>query len=81
MTKQTSNAYRDVLDELAKSRGLSGAEELAEKAADAGPVHSRKKILDGSSRAGRALDAVLDLTEEERRRISEAWAKTYLRSL
>jgi hypothetical protein len=73
MPNETTNPYRAVLDELAQSRGLSGAEELAEKAAEAVPNHTPEGILEGTSRNfGHALDAVLDLTDEEKGRVGLA---------
>ena len=69
----TGNPYRAVLEDLAKSRGLSGAEELAEKAAAADPDYTPREILDGSFGGfGPALDEVLDLDDKERMRIVAA---------
>ena len=48
MTNETTNPYRLVLEDLARSRGLSGAEELAEKAAEVDPDYTPREILDGS---------------------------------
>ncbi len=38
--------YRDVLEELAISRGFDGAEEMARRAAELAPGYTAKKILD-----------------------------------
>jgi len=38
MTEQRTQDYRDVLEDLAKSHGLFGAEDLAEQAHEADPA-------------------------------------------
>ena len=44
MPNETTNPYREVLEDLAQSRGLSGAEELAERAAEADPDFTPEMI-------------------------------------
>ena len=66
------NAYRDVLEDLARSRGYSGAEELARQAA----VEDLENPPMGS---GAAIDRVLDLNDEERLQLSEAFGQTFWR--
>jgi hypothetical protein len=72
--------YRTYLGELARSRGLPGAEELAQAAAAQSDARfSAAEILeDPPGRFGRAIDAVLSLDEQEKDRLARAWRSTFL---
>jgi hypothetical protein len=72
------NPYRSVLEQLALSRGLSGAEELAAQAAAIDPKRTAAEFLD-PTRGGQgvALAKVLDLSVPEKARIASAYAQTY----
>jgi hypothetical protein len=60
-------------------RGLPGAQELAQAAATADPAFTVREILqDPPGRFGRAIDAVFDLSEEEKIGLSRAWAETFI---
>ena len=48
MTEETTTIYRTHLEELARSRGLSGAEELAERTHKADPDFTVQEILECS---------------------------------
>ncbi len=76
MTEQIrTEGYRDVLEDLAKSRGLAGAEALAEQVVEAGPDYTVRGVLEGDAGGvGTVLDAILDppTTEEERERLVRA---------
>ncbi len=77
--EQRTEGYREVLEELARSRGLSGAEELARRAVEAEPGFTVRGILeDPRGGYGHALDAVLGMDEAERVRLSDAFARTFL---
>lgn len=72
--------YRGVLEDLARSRGLSGARALAQLAHEAHPRHSVRKLLESPQGGfGNALDAVLEMNEEEKVRVSAAFASTFMR--
>jgi hypothetical protein len=77
MTEQmTTTTYRTYLEELALSRGLSGAEELAERTHQAHPVYSAQQILECPPGGfGSALDDTIALSEEEAmaRKIDSNW--------
>ncbi len=75
MMEQRTEGYRDVLEALAKSRGLSGAEDLAERVVEADPDYTVRGVLEGDAGGfGDALDTILDppSTEEERERLVRA---------
>jgi hypothetical protein len=77
MTEQRTEDYRDVLEELAISRGLSGAEELARRVVEVDPDFTERDILEATYGGfGPVLDRVFDppLTEEERERIVQSLA-------
>jgi hypothetical protein len=78
MTNETINPYRAVLEELAQNRGLSGAEELAERAAEFDPErYSAWDMLECPQMGfGVTLDSVLKMSEEEKGRVSRAWGKS-----
>ncbi len=79
MTENIS-AFRRVLEDLAHSRGLANAEELAEKAAAVDPRMSSPALLENPPVGfGNALDAVLHLSEEEKVLISGAFVETFMR--
>jgi hypothetical protein len=72
-------AYRDVLEDLAKSRGLSGAEELARRAHAVDPACEVRLLLeDPPGGYGRVLDQILGLGEEEKVRLASSFAWTFL---
>lgn len=80
----TSTAYAMVLEELAQSRGLSGAEELVERAADAEELedYSAQALLEEPPAGfGPVLDRVLDppLSEPERLLLMKAFVETFWR--
>ncbi len=69
--------YRDVLEDLARSRGMSGAEELAEKVSAADPAYSVRDVLEAHQGGfGVPLGKVLNLSGEERVRVSRSLADT-----
>jgi hypothetical protein len=75
MTEEHTEDYRDALEDLANSRGLSGAEELARRVVEADPDYSVRGVLEGNAGGlGEVLDEVLDPppTEEERVRLVRA---------
>jgi hypothetical protein len=74
MTEQIKTEdYRDVLEDLARSRGLDGAEELARRAAEVDPDFSPRQILEADV-GGVPLDRVLALTDEEKLRLTSVIA-------
>jgi hypothetical protein len=76
---ETTNPYRAYLEELASSRGLSGAEELAERTHEADPHFTVREILENPGGGfGQPLDAVLGMTEEEKGGLSSAWQETFI---
>ena len=76
---QRKEEYRDVLEDLAKSRGLSGAEELAKQAHALDPECSPKRLLTNPPGGyGIVLDRVLALSEEEKIRLANSFAWTFL---
>ncbi len=73
--EQRTEGYRDVLEDLAKSRGLVGAEALAKQVVEADPDYTVRGVLEGDAGGvGTVLDAILDPppTEEERARLVRA---------
>ncbi len=75
MMEQRTEGYRDVLEDLAKSRGLTGAEALARRVVEADPDYTVRGVLEGDAGGfGEVLDAILDppTTEEERERLVRA---------
>ncbi len=75
MMEQRTEGYRDVLEDLAKSRGLAGAEALAKQVVEADPDYTVRGVLEGDAGGvGTVLDAILDppTTEEERERLVRA---------
>jgi len=78
MTEAT-NPYRAYLEELAESRGLPGAQELAQAAAIADPDFTTEEILKNPPGGfGQAIDAVFHLSEEEKVRLTDAWRETFI---
>ncbi len=78
MTENIS-AFRRVLEDLARSRGLAGAEELAEKAAEVDPRMSSPALLENPPGGyGHALDAVLHLSEDEITLVWAAFVETFM---
>jgi hypothetical protein len=81
MTNETSEAtpYRAYLEELAHSRGLDSAEELAEAACKADPDFTAREILlDPGGGFGQAIDVAISLSEEEKDRLTDAWKETFI---
>ena len=76
---QERESYRDVLEELAISRGFEGAEEVARQAAELSPGYTARALLE-KPRAGFgcALDAVLRMSDAEKRRLTAAFERTFL---
>jgi hypothetical protein len=71
--------YRDVLEDLAISRGLSGAEELAQRAGSLDPEYTVQGLLENPPGGyGRVLDQILTLSEEEKVRLANSFAWTFL---
>jgi hypothetical protein len=73
--EQRAEEFRDVLEKLATSRGLSGAEELARRVVAADPDYSVRGVLEGDAGGfGAVLDEVLDPppTEAEKLRMVRA---------
>jgi hypothetical protein len=76
----STTPYRQVLEDLAHSRGFSGAEELAERAAEEMEGTTPGDVLENPpAYLGIALDAVLRLTEEEKVRLTDAFVSTFWR--
>lgn len=72
-------SYREVLEELAISRGFEGAEEVAMRAVELDPRHTVQELLEAPNGGyGTALDAVLHMSEEEKRRITDAFTRTFI---
>ncbi len=69
MTEQRTEDYRDVLEDLARSRGFSGAEELARRVAEVDPDYTARDILEANLGGfGVPLDKVLGATGSARTR-------------
>jgi len=69
---ELTNPYRDVLEDLACSRGFSGADELARQVG----VEDLENPTRGS---GAQVDRVLGLSDDERLRLAEAFGRTFLK--
>ncbi len=79
MTNETANPYRDVLEDLARSRGLSGAEELGQRAAELDPGHTAQEYLEEPPIGfGTKVDRLLNLSDREKVRLSEGFRVTFL---
>jgi hypothetical protein len=79
MTEQTTTPYRTYLEELARSRGLSGAEELARLTVEADPDFTVQEILESPGGGfGQALDDAISLSEEEGTALVRAWMETFI---
>lgn len=78
MTNNTTNPYRDVVEDLARSRGMS-ADELVHRAAALDPEHTPGEFLEKPPGGfGATLDRILHMDREEKRRLSEAFRVVYL---
>ncbi len=74
-------SYREVLEELAASRGFDGAEDLARRAVELDPSYTVEELLERAPGGfGRALDAVMHLDEDEKERLYKAFMHTFLRN-
>ncbi len=75
-------SYRDVLEELAASRGFVDAEEVARRAVELDPSYTVKELLEKPpGDFGIALDAVLHMSEEEKIRVAFVFARTFMSPL
>jgi hypothetical protein len=82
MTSEETTEYRRYLEELARSRGLPGAQQLAQAAASEAtdPHFSVRAILeDPPGRFGRAIHAAIALSDQEKDRLARAWMHTFIR--
>lgn len=78
MTNNTTNPYRDVFEDLARSRGMS-ADELAHRAAALDPEHTPEEFLQRPPGGfGTTLDRILGMDQEEKLRLSEAFRVVFL---
>ncbi len=72
-------AYLWTLEYLARSRGFSGAEEVARRAAEIDPGYTVQELLEAPPGGfGDALDAVLGMNAQEKARLSRAFSKTFM---
>jgi hypothetical protein len=81
MTEQpTTTVFAQVLAELAESKGIEGLYGLAERLRAAGCNETADSLPDAPQGGyGEDLLKVMDLSLGEMRRISDAWASTFLR--
>ena len=80
MNATEPTAHERVLEELARSRGLDGIEELRKRLWAAGHRKTSKLLVEESPGGfGQDLDEILDLTEEEKASITDAFTETFLR--
>ena len=71
--------YRSVLERISRDHSFSGAEEVARQASELDPNYAVEELLANPKAGyGTALDAVLDMNDAERWRLSMAFAKTFL---
>jgi hypothetical protein len=78
MTEHIS-VYRSVLEDLAHSRGFLDAEALAMRAVELDPSYTVRDLLERPPGGfGTALDAVLCLSEDEKARVSAAFAAEFM---
>jgi hypothetical protein len=71
--------YREVLEELAASRGFDGAEDLARRAVELDPSYTVEELLERAPGGyGRVLDAVLHMAEDEKVWLNKAFIHTFL---
>ena len=76
---EPTNAYRDVLEDLASSRGYSSADALASRVVATNPHFGVREILEAPPGGfGTAIDRVVALREVERRRLADAFRRTFL---
>lgn len=72
-------SYREVLEELARSRGFGGAEELARRVVDLDPSYDVREILEAPAYGyGTALDRVLHMNDEEKTMLVRAFAAEFM---
>ncbi|MDP9480565.1 MAG: hypothetical protein M3R38_33710 [Actinomycetota bacterium] len=72
-------AYLWTLEYLAHSRGFSGAEEVARRAAEIDPRYTARDLLESPPGGyGTALDAVLEMDGGEKVRLTQAFRETFL---
>ncbi len=76
---EESNEYLEVLRDLARSRGFSGVRAVARGAVELDPSYTVRQLLDAPPGGfGTAFDAVLEMDDEERKRLSDAFMRTFL---
>jgi hypothetical protein len=76
---EMSNEYLDVLRGLARSRGFSSVRAVARRAAEADPRYTVRELIESPPGGfGAAFDAVLKMNDEERKRLSDAFMRTFL---
>jgi hypothetical protein len=79
MEEREAKTYREELEELAISRGFEDAEAVARQAARLDPSYSVRTLLeDPAAGFGRVLNAVLRMSEEEMRRLVDAFTQTFI---
>lgn len=77
---EPAGSYRSCLERISRAHGYTGAEEVARLASERDPRYKAEALLTKPpSGYGEALDAVLDMTDAERWRLSSAWGRTFLR--
>jgi hypothetical protein len=75
----TTTAFKRVLDELVESRGLKDLDELKERLLAAGHKETANALPeDAPGGFGEDLDAVLNLSEEEKLKVADAFAATFM---
>ncbi len=81
MTKEANDtSYREVLEELASSRGFEDAAAVAVRAVELDPSYTVRDLLEAPPGGfGTALDAVLDMNAEEKVRLTGAFVATFMR--
>ncbi|MDP9484529.1 MAG: hypothetical protein M3Q49_01835 [Actinomycetota bacterium] len=71
--------YLWVLVYLARSRGFSGAEEVARRVSEIDPRYTVRDLLEAPPGGyGTALDAVLEMNEHEKKRLTQAFRETFM---
>lgn len=74
-----TNELVEVIEEIARSRGIANIEELVERVNAAGGEVSLEELRgDFGAGFGVRIDKVLHTNEEERRRITQAFSNTFL---
>ncbi len=71
--EQRTEGYRDVLEDLAKSRGLVGAEDLAKQIVEADPDYTVRGVLEGTPAVSGRSSTLSSIPRQPRRR-GRAWS-------